>query len=922
MTQNGSQGNTEKLSYSQIDEEKVQELVETFDPEFRFRKLSGLAARVVLIMCIILALFHIYTAGFGLLQEWKHRCFHLSFVLSLIYLVYPTRKTPIRRLWLTWTFEILFSLVAGLILTAGLQEIFHLGRPAALLVFALGFFMAFAMKSRDLWQDFSRSVLDTVAAALGLALLAYGLLVIRGHWQAFLNGSSTLFVVWAFVLFACLAAPLVYMLRDSIRYLVNKHLVRPQIPYFEIALAVLAFGISSYIIVDFDEFVYRAGYPNIRDLVLGNFAILLVLEGTRRSIGLPLAILGLLALAYCYLGPYMAYIPAIDFFAHRGFSASRIIGHMYLGTEGIYGIPLGVVATFVFHFVLFGIFTMRTGLGQLFIDIAMALAGWSAGGPAKVSILASGLMGTVSGSSVANTVTTGAFTIPMMKKLGYRSEFAGAVEAAASTGGQFMPPIMGAAAFIMAEFLGISYLTVATCAIVPALCHFFAVGWMVHLEAKKNNMKGVPRDQLPSIVHLLKTNGKLFIPLVVIIWLLVSGFTPFLAAFWGIITSVSFGQTGPRTSNFFVAVCSSIPLIIFDWNPLAGPMVWTALWLLFVLAGASWSWRISYTGHWIWGTAAMAAMLYLVSTGMDPSLAAFWLNLAVIVVGLVIGDGRMRIKEVIECMEWGTKSALAIGAACAAVGFIVGTTSLTGLGLKFADAALVLSHSLAGLVSSLDLLHFFTLDQMTLFFTLVFTVITCLILGMGLPTTPNYIVVSVIAAPVLIKFGIVPLLSHLFVFYFGVLADVTPPVAVAAYAASGISRGDPFKTGLRAFTLSWAKVYVPFAFVFSPVLVMVPWILETPRGPFPLLEFVAILSTVLMGIVSLGGFVIGYFGDRTTFIERVCLAGCTLLLWWHELFSSLAGAGALACIFLLQHFRKKRREEAAARPVVAVEGPS
>ena len=236
---------------------------------------------------------------------------------------------------------------------------------------------------------------------------------------------------------------------------------------------------------------------------------------------------------------------------------------MYLGTEGIYGVPLGVVATFVFHFVLFGIFTMKTGLGKLFIDLATALAGWSAGGPAKVAIVASGLLGCISGSSVANTVTTGAFTIPMMKKMGYKKEFAGAVEAAASTGGQFMPPIMGAAAFIMAEFLGISYLTIATCAIIPAVCHFFGVGVMVHFEAKKNNMKGIPRDQLPNVYKLIRENGTLVIPLIIIIWLLVTGFTPFLAAFWGIISSVAFAQSGPRTKSFFVAVAASAPIVLF-----------------------------------------------------------------------------------------------------------------------------------------------------------------------------------------------------------------------------------------------------------------------------------------------------------------------------------------------------------------------
>jgi len=915
MAEEMKERSSQKLSYSQVDEQEVQRLVETFDPELRFRKLTGVAAKVALAMCIILSMFHIYTAGFGVLQEWKHRAFHLSFVLSLIFLVYPTRKIPIKRLWLTYIYEVIYSIMSGSLLAIGLKDVLDLGTPVTALVFGIGFFMAFAMKTRDLWKPKTTTRLDLCASGVGLAVMAYLFFILAGHWSDYVAKSSGGFVVWTILVYAGLTLPLVFMLRGALRVLggTEPFAYDPQkVPYFEISLVVLSFAISSYIIMDFNQFVFRAGYPNVRDLVLGNFAILLVLEGTRRSIGLPLAILGLLALANCYLGPYLLYIPGLDFFAHRGYSASRIIDQMYLGTEGIFGIPLGVVATFVFHFVLFGIFTMKTGLGQLFIDLAMALAGWSAGGPAKVSILASGMMGTISGSSVANTVTTGAFTIPMMKKLGYKAEFAGAVEAAASTGGQFMPPIMGAAAFIMAEFLGISYLTIATCAIVPAVCHFFAVGWMVHLEAKKNNMKGVPRDELPNIRELIKTNGTLVIPLVVIVWLLVSGFTPFLAAFWGIINSVAYGQSGPRTKSLFVAVSASIPVIIFQWSPLAGPFNWTLLWAAVLAGGFFWSWRSSELRFWLLGVAAVAIMAVLLAAGIESHLAAFWLNMFVIVVGVMIGEGRMRFENIIECLEWGTKNALAIGAACASVGFIVGTTALTGLGLKFANATLVLSSKLAAGVSVIDFVHLFSMDQFTLFFTLAFTVIACLILGMGLPTTPNYIVVSVIAAPALLKFGIAPLLSHLFVFYYGILADVTPPVAVAAYAASGISQGDPFKTGLRAFTLSWAKVYVPFAFVFSPILVLNPWILEKVRGPFPFLDFIAVLTTVLLGIITLGGFVIGYFGDKTTLPERIGLALCTLLLWYHEVISSVVGAALMITIFLIEHSRKKRREAQGA----------
>jgi len=901
----------ERVIAYQVDEEKVKELVETFDPELRFRHLKGITAKAALIMCIILALFHIYTAGFGVLQEWKHRCFHLSFVLSLIFLVYPTRKIKIKNRGWTWTYEVIFSFMAGSILAMGFQGILKLGAAATGLVFAIGFFLAFAMKTRDLFSSPNVPYLDLAASIVGLGSYAYGFFAVLQNWKDYLGPSGTAFAIWTFCMLAALGIPLLFMLWDALRAILGKkefNLDPQKVPYFEVTLAVLSFAFSSYIILDFDQFIYRAGYPNTRDFILGNFAILLILEGTRRSIGIPLAILGLFSLAYCYLGPHLANLPGLSILSHRGFSPTRIIDQMYLGTEGIYGVPLGVVATFVFHFVLFGIFTMKTGLGKLFIDLATALAGWSAGGPAKVAIVASGLLGCISGSSVANTVTTGAFTIPMMKKMGYRREFAGAVEASASTGGQFMPPIMGAAAFIMAEFLGISYLTIATCAIIPAICHFFAVGVMVHLEAKKNNMKGIPRDQLPSIAKLLRENGSLVIPLIIIIWLLISGFTPFLAAFWGILSSVAFAQSGPRTKSFFIAVAAAAPILLFLWNPFEGPVIWTVVWLAFIVGGLIWTVRGMVFFYWVWGVMAIVLLLFLLQRGTEPGRAAFWCNFFVIVAGLFLKEGRMKIEHVLDCLEWGTKNALAIGAACAAVGFIVGTTTLTGLGLKFASVTIELATSTADIVDKLDFLNIFILDHTTLFFMLAYTGVASLILGMGLPTTPNYIVVSIIAAPALLKFGVAPLLSHLFVFYFGILADLTPPVAVAAYAASGISQGDPFKTGLRAFTLAWSGMYVPFAFVFSPVLVFMPYILQKTRGPFPYMEFIFVFATVILGIIALGAIIIGFFGGATLkTYQRFILAVALLCLWWHEPLSSYVGAAILGGTYLWQRIRSKNK---------------
>ena len=909
----------------QVEDSKVQSLMESFDPEMRFRALKGVAAKVVLIMCIILALFHIYTAGFGVLQEWKHRCFHFTFVLSLVFLVFPTRKVKVKNLTTTWIYEILFSAMSGTILALTFQSIFKLHTATAWMVFVIGFFLAFAMKTRDLWSPKVTPRLDLAASAIGLLVFFYAVFAILRNWGAYVQESSTAFVIWTFCMLGAIGAPLAYMFYDSLHILGRKKTFayEPQkIPYFEMTLAAISFAMSSYLILDFDQFIYRAGFPNVRDYVLGSFALLLVLEGTRRSLGVPLAILGFFALAVCYLGPYLANIPVVNFFAHRGYSPSRIIDQMYLGTEGIYGVPLGVVATFVFHFVLFGIFTMKTGLGKFFIDMAMSLAGWSAGGPAKVSVVSSALLGTISGSSVANTVTDGVFTIPMMKRLGFSKEFAGAVEAATSTGGQIMPPIMGAAAFIMAEFLGIPYLTICFAAVTPALFYFFSLWVQIHFGARRLGMTGIPRDQLPRIRKLVKENGILVLPLIVIVWLLMSGFTPFLAAFWGIISSVAFTQTGPKTKNFFVAVSSSIPCVLFQWNPFEGPMIFTALWAAYTVGGLIYTYRISQFIYWIWGTIAIAILVLLVRTGMDPHVAAFWPNLFIIVSGLIIANGRMRIREVLDCLEWGTKNALAIGAACAAVGFIVGTTTLTGLGLKFASATVELASGTASWFQTLDFLHWFTLNEMTLVALLAYTAIASLILGMGLPTTPNYIVVSIIAAPALLKFGVVPLVSHMFVFYYGILADLTPPVAVAAYAAAGISQGDPFRTGLRSFLLALTSCYVPFAIIFNPELVLMPWILSKTPMPFPYIHYIHATITTALGVIALGAIIVGYFGDHAKIWERVFLLFVLWLVWRHEYISTATGAALLVGLYFYQRYRRFKREApspAAAKVALEVD---
>jgi TRAP transporter 4TM/12TM fusion protein len=539
------------------------------------------------------------------------------------------------------------------------------------------------------------------------------------------------------------------------------------IPWRDWVFAALASGFSLYLLVFFDGiFIQRPGQHTPIDLMFGVIAIAMVLEATRRTMGIFLPLLAVAVVLYGLFGPYLP-----GGLAHRGYSVPRVVAHLYKGTEGIYGIPVGVVATFVFHFVLFGIMAQLTGLGQLFVNLATIAAGRFAGGPAKVSVVSSGLFGMISGSAIANTVTTGVMTIPLMKKVGFAPRFAGAVEASASCGGQITPPIMGAAAFIMAETLGVPYNQLILIAIVPAALHYFAILFMVHLEAKRLKLAGMPPEEIPSLAFVLKSSWHLFIPLVVMVTLLLMQFTPFLAAFWGITLTIA---------------CSWIP-----------------------------------------------RLLGKVGAGM---------------VGLAITP-----RALVQGFEMGAKSALGIGAACACVGFVLGITTLTGMGFKFSAFVLDLSGVAAQFVVALDHFKWFQPKDVTILFGLVFTAIACIIMGSGVPTTPTYIILASIVAPALAQLGVPQLATHFFVFYYGVLADVTPPVALAAFAAAGIARSEPMRTGMTAFRLSMGKALVPFAFVYAPALLFVQ---------FTWLQFGVALVAAVVAIMGLGAAYTGHFGGR------------------------------------------------------------
>ena len=573
------------------------------------------------------------------------------------------------------------------------------------------------------------------------------------------------------------------------------------IPILDVIFAVLAVGAAMYLPLLPPEIVAdRVGNPSQSDVMMGTFLLVLTLEATRRSVGPTLPIIAMIFIAFALFGPY-----APGALKHGGSSWLGLINHLYMTNQGIYGIAIGVMAQYVFLFILFGVLATRIGLGQLFIDLAMVIAGRHAGGPAKVAIFSSAFMGTISGSSIANTVTTGALTIPAMKKVGYPPHFAGAVEATSSTGGQITPPILGAAAFIMVEYLEIPLRDVLAAALFPALLHYFGIFIMVHLEAKKLGLRGLSADELPKTMVVLRQHWLSIIPLGILVYLILSGRTPDFAAVYGIIACVVVGFLNPT-------------------NRLTIPDLWAAL--------AS-----------------------------------------------------------------GAKNTLAVGAAAATVGVVVGVVTLTGVGFRLGYVVVQTATDIGSFASSLWLLDYFTLQQWALFFSLVLIAISCIIMGAGIPTTATYIILVAVAAPALAQLQVEPLVAHFFVFYYGVLADITPPVALAAYAAAGIAGSNPFKTGNTAFRLGIAKALVPFVFVYSPALLLV-------ADGFTWYLFTITLAGAMLGIASLGVAFSGFLVAHMKSWERWYVAIVSFLFIAPGLMTMVAGLVLMAPIVLIQLRRR------------------
>ncbi|MGE5703842.1 MAG: TRAP transporter permease [Clostridia bacterium] len=637
----------------QEDNVDIEKLLEEVDHESRFRKYVGPMAFAVAAVAIGMSIFQLYTSGFGLLESLRQRSMHLSFLLALVFLLYPANmKTSKRKM---------------------------------------------------------PTVIDFIWMILGL--------------------------------------------------------IPPLYLFFQI-----------------EEIQLNGGILGQTDYIVGAIGIIVLFEASRRVLGMGLTTVAFMFLLYTLFGHY---IPGS--LGHRQFSMETIIEHFYYSTEGIFGVPLGVSATYIFLFVLFGAFLQETKMTQFINDLALSVAGRTPGGPAKVAVIASGFMGMITGSSVANAASIGSFTIPLMKKYGYRPHFAGAVEAVASTGGQIMPPIMGAAAFIMAEFLNIPYSRIMLAAIIPALLYYLACWVIIHLEAKKNGLKGLPANEVPKFTQVLKDGGHLLIPILVLIYLLLSGVTPLFSATWAIAAA-----------------------IVASWFRKRTAITW---------------------------------------------------------------------RGILHALEMGARGAISVGIACAIVGMVVGTISISSLGLT-------VGNNIIGLADG------------SLILTMILTMVTCLIMGMGVPTTPMYIIVATVAAPILVQnFGVLPLAAHLFVFYYGALAEITPPVALAAFTASGIAKAKPLSVALTACRLALAGFIIPYFFVYSPVLLL--------EGTNYVEIAIAVITSVL-GVIALGVGLQNWMYHQTNLIQRIAMFAAAILLIIPGTISDLGGAALFAIVFLWQKVSPKK----------------
>ncbi|MDA5133343.1 TRAP transporter permease [Psychrobacter sp. ANT_H3] len=570
----------------------------------------------------------------------------------------------------------------------------------------------------------------------------------------------------------------------------SKKSSRKRVAWYDWIWFLLSLSGMTYLIYEYQDIVTsRGGMANSVDVILSIITVICVLEGSRRITGWILPILASIFLLYPFVS-HLDFMP--DRLLTRPYDMGDIFGQLFLKTEGLYSVAIGASVTFIFLFILFGAFLARSGMGQLFNDLALALAGDKKGGPAKVAVISSGFMGSINGSALSNVVSTGAFTIPLMKKVGYHKDFAGAVEASASVGGQILPPIMGASAFIMAETTGLPYSTIALAALLPAILYYLGVIAQVHFRAGRRDLKGMAKESLPQVKEVLKARGHMLLPIVFLIYLLIQ--------------NVPVGYAAAYTIGFTV------------------------------------------------------------------------------VISMLRKETRMGFKDILGALEDGARQSLAVMAACAVVGIIIGVVSLTSFGT-------VMTSSIV------------TLGAGSLLLTLILTMLASMVLGMGLPSIPAYIITATMAAPALAGFDVPILAAHMFVFYFGVFANITPPVCLAAFAGAGISGGDPMKTGYLSLKLALAGFIVPFMFIYNPAMLMIdPTGLAVTAKEFPLppvMDIVIAVVTSVVGVIGLSAALEGYFKGSMNSITRIILAIGALLLIYPGLITGLIGGVIILGIAVL-----------------------
>lgn len=652
--------------------------------------------------------------------------------------------------------------------------------------------------------------------AISFALILFSLFQLYSTWHI-LPSTHMRPIHLGIVLF------LVYLL-----YPASRKMRRDRVPWYDVVLAVVSLGVYLYPVICFEDIAGQFGFTWYQ-IAIGLAGIVLLLEGCRRVVGAPIVII---SLCFVSVGLFGRYMPGL--LSNRGFTVKQLVQHLFYTQEGVFGTPVGASSTFIFLFILFGSFLEATGVGAFFIELSNAALGHKRGGPAKVAVVTSALLGTVSGSSVANTVGSGSFTIPMMKRLGYKPEFSAAVEAAASTGGQIMPPVMGAAAFLMAESLGLPYRTIIKAAAIPAVLYFAGIYIIADLEARKQGLKGMRREEMPRLKRVLLERGYLLLPLVVIVFMLSVGYTASLSALVGMVTAI------------------------------AGSYLGTAAKILAITVRKPHSGKTECRSR-----TEQIRQAVRQTEGLRP-------------------------REYLSALEGGARSVLSVALACGVAGIIAGMITKTGIGLKLGTSL----SSMAG--NSLILL-------------LMFTMFASILLGMGVPTTPNYLITSTIMAPIVYKallinqpeiYGALQALgegqallpAHLFTFYFGIMADVTPPVALAAMAGAAIAKSDPLRTGITAAKLAVAAFIIPYIFVLNPQMLMLNATWQ---------EILQIALTSLVGMLGVGMFLERYWKRKLNLPQQFMALAGGLLLIYPGTVTDVAGVALIGAVILWQQIFRR-----------------